>query len=209
MMLFFHCKKAEILSEDGTPAAEAVVSIAATGGLLLTLPRDFTVELNAPVFIVFYDPIIGMVRCRCTLSSPLISDDHQACSYRCTVLERLHQEQRREDIKIPVSAKVTVTLKDPENPQEAPADLYNISAGGVYLLTTLQAKAGDLLSFLFRGPFGSIPLTARILRAEDRRDRYNRPIRGYGCRFVGLSTYQESQLRSFVFREEKRLYKEE
>lgn len=207
MAMFLHCKKAEIPDRETGASVAAEVGAGATGGLLVIVPRDLEYPLNTPMEIVFFDPILGMTDCRCTLSAPLIMDDHKRRSYRCTVIERLSQTQRREDIKVPLSAQVTVSLAGPGAPREAPATLCNISAGGVYILTQLQAKAGDRLSFRFTQTGAPLRLTAEVLRAEDRLDRYSRPIRGYGCRFVSLPPSHEAQLRSFVYREEKRLHK--
>ena len=106
-----------------------------------------------------------------------------------------------------LSAKVTVTLEGAA--RRAEAVLYNISAGGVYLVTELKAQPGDRLTFPFPQADGPIPLTARVLRAEDRTDRRGHPVRGYGCRFEDLLPQHESQLRRYVFQEEKRLHQRE
>lgn len=209
MSMFFYCKNAELPHPITGAPVPAQVCTAPTGGLLVTAPRDPEFPLRVPVLIHFLDPIQGVVRCRCILSSPLVTDDHRGRSYRCEVLERLSQEQRREDIKIPLSVKVTAVLESSRPRREASATLVNISAGGVYLLTQLQARPGDQLSFFFHEAGGSILLSAEVLRAEDRVDHYSRPIRGYGCRFVRLPQSHEAQLRRYVFKEEKRLFQKQ
>ncbi len=210
MTAFFHCKKAEVFDKATGQSIAAAVSVGPMDSLLVTLPRSFKHSSADPVQVVFYDPVEGLVTCRCTLSAPLITDDRQHCSYRCQVLDRLSQEQRREDIKIPLTSKVTVTLETPERTLEAPATIYNISAGGIYMaVTDLELNPGDQVSFYFHDAGGTIPLTAEVLRVEVRRDRYSRPVKGYGCQFVDLAAMYELQLRGFVFKEARRFYQKE
>lgn len=119
------------------------------------------------------------------------------------MLERLSQNQRREDIKIPLTAQVRIT--HPDSGLVTFANLCNISASGVYLVTTMAIRKGDALSFRLQTPDASIPLTAEILRAEARPDLGGI---GYGCRFVHLATQHETQLRAYIFQEERRLYRQ-
>jgi len=201
--MFLHCKKAELPDpREGSPV-QAAVSAAPTGGLLITVPREMEFPVNESIEIVFYDPLMGIVHCLCALSSPIITDDHLSRSYRCEILERLSQEQRREDIKVPLSVRVEVTL----NGQRAPAAIDNISAGGVHLTTTLSAQVNDRFSFDFQAAGPTIPLVAQVLRVECQLDRGNQLVFGYGCHFVDLSPRQESVLRSFVFKADRQRYK--
>ena len=206
MTAFFHCKKAEVFDKATGQSIAAAVSVGPMDSLLVTLPRSFKHSSADPVQVVFYDPVEGLVTCRCTLSAPLVTDDRQHCSYRCQVLDRLSQEQRREDIKVSLSAKVTVTLEAPDQTLEAPATIYNISAGGIYMVTDLDLQPGDQVFFYFHDAGGTIPLTAEVLRIETRPDRYSRPVKGYGCRFVDLAAMYELQLRGYVFKEAKQAY---
>ena len=52
MAQFEHCKKAEIPAEKGRPLVRCTVSTISTGGLLLTLPRDFKCSPDTPVIVV-------------------------------------------------------------------------------------------------------------------------------------------------------------
>ena len=205
MVPFYYCKKAEIHDKKQERVVPAVVTIGAMDSLMLIVPRDYSHSSSEPVEIVFYDPIEGLVTCRCLLTSPL-AVDRQSRSFRCQVLEYLSRDQRREDIKISLTSKVTITLELPEGTIEAPAILYNISAGGVYLVTDVKLKPGDQVSFYFHDAGGTIPLTAEVLRIETRPDRYSRPVVGYGCQFVDMASMYELQLRSFVFKEERRIH---
>lgn len=201
MTPFSSCKKADILLPKPADPVQAAVTTDSTGGLLVSVPRGTECPLHTPVDIRFFDPILGVVRCRCRLSSPLVSGDTR--SFRCKVLERLTQIQRREDIKVPLSVAVYVDYEG----TRYPANIENISAGGVYLVSGLVAAVGDQLSFTFPKTDPPIPLTARILRAELRINQNGRSAYGYGCRFVDLNVSNESLLRAFVFQAERQLYR--
>ena len=97
MEILRDCKKAEVFDQSGGLLCEASVSAGPMGGILLTIPRSL--EIKSQAFqILFYDPTLGMLTCRCALSSPLpLPDDKQ--SVRCDILERLSQKQRRDNKK--------------------------------------------------------------------------------------------------------------
>ena len=208
MEILRDCKEAEVFDQSGGLLCEASVSAGPMGGILLTIPRSL--EIKSQAFqILFYDPTLGMLTCRCALSSPLpLPDDKQ--SVRCDILERLSQKQRREDMKIPVEVRVMLHVtKEPGDSVYVPmsgwaATTKNISAGGVYLCTDLVLKEGRRVRFDFRETGENLNLTAQILRVDDITERPSQPMYGYGCRFVNLSGRYENQLRNFVFQEERR-----
>ena len=73
MEILEYCTKAEIFDNDGKVLCEAMVSIGPMGSLLLTVPRSLD-YLNQEIFrILFYDPTLGRLTCRCALSSPLLA----------------------------------------------------------------------------------------------------------------------------------------
>lgn len=197
-MDFIHCKRAELQDPKTKTSIKAAVTIGALDSLLIVVPRDCVLPTNEPITITFLDPVLGVVVCSCKLTSPLVSDDYKFCSYRCQVLKQLKQDQRREDIKISLTAEVEIKLLGSDT--YASAVVCNISAGGVYLTTNLAAQKGDRLAFDFKQTGDVIPLTAEVLRVENRPDRYGRMTKGYGCRFVRLSPRYEAQLRSYIFK---------
>ena len=199
MAQFELCKKAEIPAEKGRPAVRCTVGTISTGGLMLTLPRDFQTSSDVPIDVVFYDPLLGLTRCRCRLSAPVPKGD--TCTYRCEVLETLSKTQRREDLKVAVTVPIQVQFRD----RLWPATIANISAGGVLLVSSLPAHRGDLLTFQFNETGEPFPLTAQVLRVELRPTQNGRLTYGYGCRFVDLKPGHESPLRNYVFQEERRM----
>lgn len=203
MAMFSRCKKAELTDPASGQTVSAGVSTGPLDSLILAVPTGCKIESGQPMEIRFLDPTLGVVTCRCKLSAPLAAGDKQFIAYRCHVLEHLSQNQRREDIKIPLTAQVRIT--HPGSGLVTFANLCNISASGVYLVTTMAIRKGDALSFRLQTPDASIPLTAEILRAEARPDLGGI---GYGCRFVHLATQHETQLRAYIFQEERRLYRQ-
>ena len=201
------CKKAELYQGDHL-LCEAGVSTGPMGGILLSVPRSVECGRDKQYVVKFYDSGLGVLTCRCTLSSPMeLPDD--LLSLRCDVMETIEQLQRRQDVKVPTNVQVML------HAERRPGDLYiplkgwpatvkNISAGGVYVSTDLSLSAGREIEFEFRETGEKLDLMARILRVEDLTEQPNLPIYGYGCKFVCLSTRAENQLRNFVFREERR-----
>ena len=189
MEILEYCTKAEIFDNDGKVLCEAMVSIGPMGSLLLTVPRSLD-YLNQEIFrILFYDPTLGRLTCRCALSSPLLLPN-QMTSLRCDILERISQEQRRQDLKVPLKVPTGMDIT-------------------IHVVRTeVVLEEGRQLWFDFRGAGAPIRLTAQVLRVEDLTAQPNRPLYGYGCKFVGLPARAESQLRSFVFKEERQLYKQ-
>ena len=73
------------------------------------------------------------------------------------------------------------------------------------LRTDFALEEGRTCSFVFPEASGDIPLTAKVLWSADASTRSYQTLYAYGCQFVGLPSRYESQLRGFVFREERRL----
>ncbi len=199
MTPFLNCKKAEILDINGSDPVQATVTTGSSSGLLVIVPREIKCPLRTPLDIRFYDPVQGIVRCRCRLTHPAISGN--MCAYRCKVLEQIFQLQRREDIKVAQALRVDVDYEG----VLFPSTILNLSAGGVYLVSGLTAAIGDRLTFSFPKTDPPILLHAEVLRAELHVSK-ERNAYGYGCRFVDLGVGQENQLRRYVFQEERKLY---
>lgn len=209
MVFLENCKKAEIFGDSNNFLCTAAVSLGPLGSILVVVPRSMDYRAQEDFKIIFYDPAMGKLTCRCTLSAPLPLPD-QMCSLRCQVLEQLAQEQRREDVKVPVVVRMMLHVsRQPGDsvyvpPEGWPSTVQNISAGGVYLQTDLALTEGRRFWFDFHETGETIRLEARILRVDDLTKRPNQPLYGYGCKFINLSARSENQLRNYVFREEKR-----
>ena len=76
MAILEYCKRAEIFDSDGDLLVQAGVEQGPMDSVLLIVPRSFDFHLLPYFQIVFYDPILGMLTCRCSLNSPQIGRAH-------------------------------------------------------------------------------------------------------------------------------------
>ena len=89
------CKKAELYQGEQL-LCEAGVTAGPTGGVLLTVPRSVRAGGDAYYTVKFYDAALGVLTCRCVLSSPMELPEDMV-SLRCDIRETLEQLQRRLD----------------------------------------------------------------------------------------------------------------
>ena len=213
--MFEKCKKADILEKTGALICQSRVSVGRSGEILLVIPRAAVYKANTNSRVVFYDPVLGRVTCRCRLSAALPLPGGEMCSLRCEVQEQLAQDQRRQDVKIPLGLSIMLHSAyqpgDPVRPSElgVPATVVNISAGGVYLRTSLLLAKGRRVWFDFMETGEKLTLSAQILRVENASLTQNQILYGYGCKFVNMLSRHESVLRSFIFQQQRQQRRKE
>ncbi|MCI9443140.1 MAG: PilZ domain-containing protein [Oscillospiraceae bacterium] len=214
--MFERCKKADILEKSGELLCRARVNVGRSGDILMIIPTAAAYKPNALYHVIFYDPVNGLVTCKCRLSTAVTLPGGDLCSLRCEVQDRLASRQRRQDVKVKVQINIMIhptampgdTFRVPE--LGYPATIDNISAGGVYLRTGLPLEPGRRLWFNLRQTGEELTLSAQVLRTEKAACAPGSgKMFGYGCKFVNLLTRQETLLRSFVFQEERRLRQQE
>ncbi len=214
--MFEKCKKADIIEKTGALICQARVSVGHSGEVLLVIPRAAAYKPNSLYRVVFYDPVLGRVTCRCRLSASLPLPGGELCSLRCEILEQLNQEQRRQDVKIPL--EMTVMLHVVYQPGDVsrvpesgvPAAIVNISAGGVYLRAPLTLDKGRRVWFDFQIGGETLTLSAQILRRENAALSSNHQLHyGYGCKFINMLSKHEAALRSFIFQQQRQQRKQE
>lgn len=214
--MFEKCKKADIIEKTGALICQARVSVGHSGEVLLVIPRAAAYKPNSLYRVVFYDPVLGRVTCRCRLSASLLLPGGELCSLRCEIMEQLNQEQRRQDVKIPLD--MTVMLHAVYQPGDAsrvpesgvPAAIANISAGGVYLRAPLLLDKGRRVWFDFQIDKEILTLSAQVLRRENATLGNNRQLLyGYGCKFINMLSKHEAALRSFIFQQQRQQRKQE
>lgn len=209
--MFERCKKADILEKSGELLCKARVKVGRSGDIMMIIPTAVWYKPNGMYHVIFYDPVSGLVTCKCRLSASVTLPGGELCSLRCEVQNRLAARQRRQDVKVPVQIPVMIrsnflpgdVVQIPE--MGLPATIDNISAGGIYFHMGTALSVGRRVWFTMRQVGEEITLSAQILRVE----RLNIPqghgeMYGYGCKFINLLSRQETLLRSFVFQEERR-----
>ena len=214
--MFEKCKKGDIIEKTGALICQARVSVGHSGEVLLVIPRAASYKPNALYRVVFYDPVLGHVTCRCRLSASFPLPGGELSSLRCEILEQLNQEQRRQDVKVPLD--MTVMLHAVYQPGDAsrmpeagvPSTIVNISAGGVYLRAPLMMDKGRRVWFDFQIDRENVTLSAQVLRRDNAALSSNHQIHyGYGCKFINMLSKHEAALRSFIFQLQRQQRKQD
>jgi len=209
--MFENCQKADILEKSGELLCRARVKVGRGGDILLIIPTAAAYKPNTIYHVIFYDPVSGLVTCRCRLSVSVKLPGGELCSLRCQVQERLASSQRRQDVKVRVQINVMIhptaqpgdTFRVPE--LGCPAIIEDISAGGVFLRAGLPLEAGRKLWFNLHLSGEDLTLSAQVLRVvRSGAQPGHGDLFGYGCKFFNLLSRQETLLRSFVFQEERK-----
>ena len=214
--MFEKCKKGDIIEKTGALICQARVSVGHSGEVLLVIPRAASYKPNALYRVVFYDPVLGRVPCRCRLSASFPLPGGELSSLRCEILEQLNQEQRRQDVKVPLDMTVMLhavyqpgdTSRMPE--AGVPSTIVHISAGGVYLRAPLMMDKGRRVWFDFQIDRENVTLSAQVLRRDNAALSSNHQIHyGYGCKFINMLSKHEAALRSFIFQLQRQQRKQD
>lgn len=201
-----NCKKAEIFDDSGELLCTASVEMGPLDGLMMLIPQSFDSQKQPSYRVVFYDPTLGLLTCRCELYAPLKKPDNM-CSVRCNVLQEISSEQRRMDMKVPLTIKIEIAILERGMAGEVyPATMLDISAGGVYITCEHELKTGSRFTFTFNETGTELSLIAEVLRVEEKTGRNGEHLFGYGCHFVRLPSQHEAQLRRYVFQRERYRY---
>lgn len=113
-------------------------------------------------------------------------------------LRLVSEEQRRSDVRIrvgiPLRLREILTVSGIKGGYDAPAEILNLSAGGMLLKTNLDV-VGKNTSFII-----DLPLEGRRLHctAEIVRKQIKNSVCLYGCRFLNDEN-DKAEIRKFVF----------
>ncbi len=215
-MLLNNCKSASIYTLEDAYICDAAVSDIREDSVLLTMEESIAEIFAEENHVTFYDGTKGLLTYFCTFSDYkefYVSSDVINCSVHCAIGEQLSVVQRRNDLKVPVDIPITVNFASRrERPINVPATIHNISAGGVFFTCRYKFRPGDFVNFSFSPKPGgtALLLTVHILRIQDRdilrkmigSEADDPALFGYGCRFSDLSSRDEAQVRTFVFRQD-------
>ncbi len=211
MALLKNCRKAEIFTPELESICEAGVVHDMSGDVIrLVVSRDFPVGKYPSFLVSFSDATVGLVECRCNLSAPENTPDGLV-SYACDVIETISQTQRRRDLKVPLEVDLDLSCvyvpRGTERPPEAKFSAYsrNLSAGGIYFVCKYSLPKNALVRFQFMEATKPLLLTAEVLWKEELPPVNGVPQYGHGCRFSELDAGAEAELRSYIFRNERRL----
>ncbi|MEF9941565.1 MAG: PilZ domain-containing protein [Lachnospiraceae bacterium] len=203
--LLTNCTKCSIYNLDKQYICDAQVSEIDDTQAALFLLDDYGDLLSTEVHVTFYDDLQGLVSYLCTLSSykeVIIPQFRNYYSVICHLNSEEGVIQRRHDIKIKTDFEVELTTINSDDEElNIPVTVKDISAGGLFFLSTEYFYEGQEFFFVFDKGSIPLPLTAMVLRRQNTDDE---EVYGYGCQFLRLSSAKESIIREFVFREQLR-----
>lgn len=208
--MLIECDKACVYSFDGVFLAEVKVVDSHMDSMGLIFKEEDMDEVNTESVIVFYDAVQGLVTCKCRLSGRVKitgdeSRDTGNAIYKvpCQIDELVGIEQRRHDLKIKVSYPITLETSDVDGKvTHVAAKIKDISAGGIGLESAVELREAQIFSFLFETDTECTRLKGHILWVKKISKENQPPCYRYGCRFFGMTSYQESMVRKFTFKEQ-------
>lgn len=205
------CRKATIYDDEKNLLCHASVFLDEDTNIRISVSKEFDATIQENFEIIFFDPVMGLIPCRCTLSDKdSLSKD--TVSFLCNIVERGEQIQRRMDIKVPVDIDIVMRTDEIVGgildivDGGYSAKLMDISAGGTYLVSKMCVNQGAIIEFQLTETKTPIHLSAKVLRSMRQVDEAGNVTYGHGCQFVELSRSDEMQLRAFVYQVERELY---
>lgn len=191
------CEGCLVYGTDNKPLSRARVESDPDETIRLYFSNYKLKSVRFQTSVEFYDIQQGLIRCRCELvlrkntgetrnTEPWMSD--------CKVLEVEEIFQRQHDLRVRVQIATEFLIMS--NGQFFVGTIKNVSAGGLFVVTSQGIKVGDHLAFSYR--FGSdvlCKLVVKVLRVK----QGGTGGFGYGCKFMNLTPETEAIVRKFVF----------
>lgn len=189
------CEGCMVYGTDNKPLSKARVDLGNEDTIRLFFSNYKLRSVRFRTYVDFYDMQQGLIRCFCELvirknvhetrlTEPWMAD--------CEVLEIDNIYQRQKDLRVRVHIPMEFST---DNGEFFSGTIKNISAGGLFLVTSQAIKTGERFSFTYRFDKEPCRVRAKILRAKG---AMNGGI-GYGCQFQGLAAETEASIRRFVF----------
>lgn len=171
--------------------------------------------IETKAYIVFYDNIYGCVTylCHMKLDQKLKNKNSHYVVYDCKMLEQTSIVQRRKDYKISVFVTTKFLFDKPEGGYDTvEGRIFNMSAGGIFFSCKKQLKVGDKGYFVLDTGEQRLSLCCEILRVQPLTKEQCRFVKedsanGYGCRFYGIGSKEETAIRSYVYQEDLKSHK--
>ena len=189
------CESCLVYGSDKKPLSRARVFEVSENVLRLffTTPKLRSARLKT--IVDFYDGQHGLVRCLCDMAlkkNPAAMQTGEPWMADCTLVKVYEAFQRQKDVRVKV--QIALDFRADDN-RMITGTVQNISAGGLYFVTTQKLVQGQYITFVYK--FKSEPhrVTAKVLRVQELRGGGF----GYGCQFLELTPGQEADIRNFVY----------
>ncbi len=188
-MKFRDCETCMVYGTDNKPLSRARVETDAKDKVTLYFNNYKLRSVRFKTFVDFYDMQQGLMRARCELviRKNVNKDMAEPWMADVKVLEVADVFQRQKDLRVRVNISTSFTTDDG---RFFSGTIKNISAGGIFLVTSQALQPETRFSFSYRFDGEPCKATARGATAGGF---------GYGCQFVRLLPETEATIRKFVF----------
>lgn len=189
------CDSCLVYGTDNKPMSRARVETDFDGGIRLYFSNYKLRSVRFRTYVDFYDVQQGLIRCFCEVVIRRNVQENRMLepwTADCEVLEVENVFQRQMDLRVRVHISTEFILPHGEF---FTGTIRNISAGGIFLVTSQAIRTGEKFSFTYRFDKEPCEMKAKILRARG----ITSGGFGYGCKFIDLPTETETTIRKFVF----------
>lgn len=202
--------KASISSENRIELCQGRVINSTENEVTLIISRDIKNKLSEEMIVTLYDDIYGLLLYKAIINEyqrTVFPGIQEAYRVSCTLLEKIEQVQRREDLKVKIRFMIEITLldmklepllkPDGKTPIKYSAYTSDISASGVLFISSEKLPIGQIFTFIFDKDINNpIEVIAEIIRTQD----MIKGDIGYGCRFINTKPKnKEDIIRRYVF----------
>ena len=156
-------------------------------------------QLPEKIFLMPYSDEGSFISYLCTLSGELVERRDVVSKELYYTMEGFNQEAEtlRDELRVYTSFPARVFLEGRRDGIEV--EVKDISVGGIMFVSKKKIEVGENFSFAFVSGKKEIMVQAVI--------KVQRPVHvsgmyGYGCKLSYLSSHDEAEIRSFVFRED-------
>lgn len=188
------CESCLVYGSDRKPLSRARVVEVKENVLQLFFSTSRLRNARLKTIVDFYDGQKGLIRTACDLTlkkNPGYYETGEPWMADCTIMKVYEEFQRQKDVRVKVQIASEFVLEDGSY---ATGTIRNISAGGLYFVSSRELRRGE--QFVFVQKFREEPcrVSARVNRVQELPSGY-----GYGCQFMGLSQNEEADIRNFVY----------
>lgn len=198
-MILKDCESCLVYGTDNRPLAKARVEVLDDDRILLFFRYSKLRGVRIRTFVDFHDRQQGVVRCYCDLIIQQNSRSfrmEEPWMAQCKIVRLQDTFQRQKDLRVDVEIKTEFTSR---STGYFSGTIQNISAGGIFLLTSHALKKNELFHFNYRFAGEMVSLDAKVVRIGALvKGEYS-----YGCKFMGISLEDEAVVRKFVYVKQK------
>ncbi len=193
-MKFRDCETCMVYGTDNKPLSRARVQTDEKDKVTLYFNNYKLRNIRFKTYVDFYDMQQGLMRtwCELVIRKNTNKDMMEPWMADVKVLEVADVFQRQKDLRVRVNISTSFTT---DTGEYFSGSIKNISAGGIFLVTSKALQPDTRFTFSYRFDGELCKVNAKVLRARGATTGGF----GYGCQFVRLLPETEATIRKFVF----------